>query len=308
MIRVEICPPKPPRRRHGDEKKLSSQRQLFGDEMRPRRSNDWEYTQINGPSRFSSESSNSHFQFHARSADASNGRIHRPGTSMPAVLDKENSPPPRGGSPYASGSPTEGFVLRANMKAPAPISAQLKELEESTQSLELEVGNPLIAFAETGNLAKVSALLTSGEARIDQADNQGWTALIAAASEGQVEVVNFLLTRAEDAVEVVNAANHDEETALIRATLGGHVDVVRALLATDGINVNAATSNGTTALMVAAGTDNEEIATELLVADGISVNAEDVNGKTALQHAIDRGNRGVATLIQTIMDAFDVDD
>ena len=131
---------------------------------------------------------------------------------------------------------------------------------------------------------------------------------IAAASEGQVEVVNFLLTRAEDAVEVVNAANHDEETALIRATLGGHVDVVRALLATDGINVNAATSNGTTALMVAAGTDNEEIATELLVADGISVNAEDVNGKTALQHAIDRGNRGVATLIQTIMDAFDVDD
>ena len=64
----------------------------------------------------------------------------------------------------------------------------------------------------------------------------------------------------------------------------------------------------TTALMVAAGTDNEEIATELLVADGISVNAEDVNGKTALQHAIDRGNRGVATLIQTIMDAFDVDD
>jgi ankyrin repeat protein len=232
-------------------------------------------------------------------------------SSMPAVLDvldKENSPPPRGGSPYASGSPTEGFVLRANMKAPAPISAQLKELEESTQSLELEVGNPLIAFAEAGNLAKVSALLTSGEARIDQADNQGWTALIAAASEGQVEVVNFLLTRAEDAAEVVNAANHDDETALIRATLGGHVDVVRALLATDGINVNAATSNGTTALMVAAGTDNEEIATELLVADGISVNAEDVNGKTALQHAIDRGNRGVATLIQTIMDAFDVDD
>ena len=44
------------------------------------------------------------------------------------------------------------------------------------------------------------------------------------------------------------------------------------------------------------------------MADGISVNAEDVNGKTALQHAIDRGNRGVATLIQTIMDAFDVDD
>ena len=309
MIRVEICPPTPPRRRHGDEKKLNTRVScLVGDEMRQRRSNDWGYTQINGPSRFSSESSNSHFQFHARSADASNGRIHRPGTSMPAVLDKENSPPPRGGSPYASGSPTEGFVLRANMKAPAPISAQLKELEESTQSLELEVGNPLIAFAETGNLAKVSALLTSGEARIDQADNQGWTALIAAASEGQVEVVNFLLTRAEDAAEVVNAANHDEETALIRATLGGHVDVVRALLATDGINVNAATSNGTTALMVAAGTDNEEIATELLVADGISVNAEDVNGKTALQHAIDRGNRGVATLIQTIMDAFDVDD
>ena len=64
MIRVEICPPKPPRRRQGDEKKLNSRVScLVGDEMRQRRSNDWGYTQINGPSRFSSESSNSHFQF-----------------------------------------------------------------------------------------------------------------------------------------------------------------------------------------------------------------------------------------------------
>lgn len=224
---------------------------------------------------------------------------------MAAAVDKENVE--RMSSAHV-GSPTEAFVLRANMKAPAPISAQLKELEESTKSLELELGDPLIAAAEAGDLAKVSSLLTSGSHHVNQADHEGWTALIAAASEGQVDVINYLLTRAEDAVEVVNAANQDNETALIRATLGGHVAAVRALLATNGIDVNATTMNGTTALMVAAGTDHEEIATELLVADGISVNAEDANGKTALQHAVDRGNTGVATLITTIMDAFDVDD
>jgi ankyrin repeat protein len=192
-----------------------------------------------------------------------------------------------------------GFKLFSNMGGTPPVSAQLKELNESVadKEREMEDYSPFIAAAEAGDELTVRRMILGGTASVNQVDAEGWTALIAAASEGHRAVVDTILFEAENVA--VNAANDDGETALIRATLGGHAEVVNALLATDGLNVNSKTGKGTTALMFAAMFGHEGIATSLLVTDGIDVNLADASGKTALLHAVDSGNEGIATLIAT---------
>ena len=74
-------------------------------------------------------------------------------------------------------------------------------------------------------------------------------------------------------------------TALMGASLNGHLDVVRALLAAKA-NVNAKYSDGMTALMMASSKGNLDLV-QALLAEGADVNAKTSNGVTALMLAKD---------------------
>jgi ankyrin repeat protein len=104
-----------------------------------------------------------------------------------------------------------------------------------------------------------------------------------AASAGHVQLVHFLLT----AGAAVNARDVGRETALLRATMKGHVDVVRALLAAkaDPDMSNPRRAGGRTPLMWALSVGNTEMASVLLDG-GAKVGVSTSYGATPLRFAI----------------------
>ena len=94
----------------------------------------------------------------------------------------------------------------------------------------------LARAAQAGNAQLVARLL--GEGRdVTEADESGWTALLCSAWNGHVEVVRLLLAR--QGVEV-NKSAADGNTALIVASLKGHAEVVRLLLAHPDVEAKTA--------------------------------------------------------------------
>jgi hypothetical protein len=149
---------------------------------------------------------------------------------------------------------------------------------------------PLIAACESGDAAAVTALLAAGS-DANLSDGDGWTPLIAAASEGNAQIVATLL--AVPGIDA-NARNDDGETALMRAAASGSTQAAAALLTTAQLDVNGATHvTGKTALVIAASVGDAVMAALLLSAPDIDANATDALGDTALLHAATLGHVGV---------------
>lgn len=159
---------------------------------------------------------------------------------------------------------------------------------------------PLIAAAEAGDVATVTELLAIGEIDVNLSDGEGWTALIAAASEGHADVVATILAADGDGTVGtvdVDAYNQDCETALMRAALNGSANIVSALLHARA-DVNCQTRHGKTALIIAASTGRLDIVNLLLGVNHIEVNLSDSAGKTALMHAVSEGHTAVASALR----------
>ncbi len=97
--------------------------------------------------------------------------------------------------------------------------------------------------------ASLSAVISSGIS-VNTADNDGVTALMEAADDGNAEAARLLIKHGAN----VNVADEDGDTALMMAADEGHTQVVRVLLEA-GADVNARNNEGKTALMMA---ENEE--------------------------------------------------
>ena len=78
---------------------------------------------------------------------------------------------------------------------------------------------------------------------------------MSAAYGGRAEIVRDLL----DAGANINIRDNDGWTALMFAAMHGHTDVVRTLVARDGINIDHASESGWMALMLAAHYGHQEI-------------------------------------------------
>lgn len=104
----------------------------------------------------------------------------------------------------------------------------------------------LIVAAGKGRDDIVQALLMDKAIDLNAKDEDGFSALMAAAGGGYTAIVQTLTNKGAD----VNAKNLNGETALMWATIFGHYDIVRILLA-KGAEVNAKNVNGKTALGLA---------------------------------------------------------
>ena len=141
----------------------------------------------------------------------------------------------------------------------------------------------LFAAAVQGNVEVVQALLSQG-ADFNKSDGHGRTALFLAAGQGNLEVVQALLSHGAD----VNKSDIHGRTALFSAAIRGNVEVVQALLSR-GADVNEGDIDGETALLVAAGQGNVEVV-QALLSHGADVNKSDKYGRTALFSAAIGGN------------------
>ncbi len=121
----------------------------------------------------------------------------------------------------------------------------------------------LIYAAADGDMEMVRFLVELG-ADVNFRDRQGMSVLLHAAADGDMEMVRFLVERGAD-LEVQNNNDLSGNTALINAVWHDEVEIVR-LLVELGADVNAR-SGGRTALSIAKENGNQEII-DLLEAAG----------------------------------------
>ncbi len=100
--------------------------------------------------------------------------------------------------------------------------------------------------ARKGKVSVLNSLLSSKRVTPDLVDERGVTALMVAASEGQVGAVKFLLSRGAQ----INSVDNQGTTALIWAAFKGNEAVVRELV-NRGANIHIARKDGDTAYKVA---------------------------------------------------------
>ncbi|MEZ4565763.1 MAG: ankyrin repeat domain-containing protein [Desulfobacterales bacterium] len=113
-----------------------------------------------------------------------------------------------------------------------------------------------ISAAYEGEFMVVKGALSEGYVKsINAKGENGWTALIAAATEGHLIVVNFLIVEGAE----VNIADDNGDTALMCAAMKGHVDVIKLLLE-KGAAINIKDNQGWTALIAAASQGHAYIA------------------------------------------------
>eukprot|EP00041_Stephanoeca_diplocostata_P031690 m.992744 g.992744 ORF g.992744 m.992744 type:complete len:929 (-) comp24007_c0_seq6:6-2792(-) len=195
---------------------------------------------------------------------------------------------------------------------------------------ENEELTPLMAAASAGH-ESVCRLLIDNEANVDTSiRGTGWTALMHAAHNGYLSVVQVLVkskscspnkTNCLDmtALDVAMAAKHSdietflsnktdtmrsaslrqslEKVDILEATIRGNYDRVKALLAADPTACNTTNSDGATCLMFAAMRGHLAIA-ELLVDHNVRLNDQDkVAGWTALMQATYYANVSVMRLL-----------
>ena len=126
---------------------------------------------------------------------------------------------------------------------------------------------------------------------IDARDEDGKTALIRAAEEGDTETVEMLLDREAD----IEAKTNDGRTALMIAAIEGHTETVQLLL-DKGADIEAEEESGWRALHDAANNGHTETV-RLLLDRGADIEAKDNEGKTALIVAADESNIETAALL-----------
>ncbi|PKY07661.1 ankyrin [Aspergillus campestris IBT 28561] len=121
------------------------------------------------------------------------------------------------------------------------------------------------------------------------------TPLTLAADAGYYDIVKLLLPLAHhtDATGAplvdVNAQSWRGKTALIRATLNRHTNVVQLLMKHDQLHVNARDDNGRSALSYAAEVGHLAIMRRLLARPDINMNERDIHRRTPLSYAASGG-------------------
>jgi ankyrin repeat protein len=142
----------------------------------------------------------------------------------------------------------------------------------------------LISAAEYGNFVDVRKAVETQLVNLNSVDRRGLTAIHAAAQNGQMEIVRYLIQFKVD----INTTAKSKETPLISTLSRGHLKVA-TLLIENGADINVTNHLGQTPLMLAAGNGSIDIV-KTLIESGANPNYRDNEGNTALMLALLSGN------------------
>ena len=159
-----------------------------------------------------------------------------------------------------------------------------------------DAGRTALLAATQANQIAAAAILISAGADVNATDNIGDSAFLYAGAEGRTEILRLTLAAGADLASL----NRFGGTALIPAAHHGHVEAVRLLLATP-IAVDHVNNLGWTALLEAVilgngGPAHVEIV-RLLLAAGADASLTDRDGRSPLVHARARGFEAIADAI-----------
>lgn len=156
-------------------------------------------------------------------------------------------------------------------------SIALTSLDATVDTADNNGLTPLMRAVFDGDTSFVSTLIFRG-ADVNFKTRHGRTSLMLAAGFCNAEITRLLIS--EDA-DINATATPNVETALIIATRGGCTEIVRMLL-------KKGAKSGSSALLLASSLGHTEIV-RLFLKHGAAVNSSDLNGKTALMLAAQRG-------------------
>ncbi|MCK4319533.1 ankyrin repeat domain-containing protein [Candidatus Micrarchaeota archaeon] len=169
-------------------------------------------------------------------------------------------------------------------------------LPDELKSLE-EPDKLLLESAKIGNKTGIRYSLLTG-ADVNARDN-GWTALMYAAENGDTKTAKLLIKKGAD----MNTKDNWGETALTRVVEKGNTETAE-LLIEKGADINTMSCKGTLLMCAVNNGDIEMV--ELLIKKGVDINAKDKYfGKTALIDAAQNGNTKIAKLL--IQNGADID-
>lgn len=129
-----------------------------------------------------------------------------------------------------------------------------------------------------GNQERIELFINAGM-NVNSQDHDGYSAVMLASVNDNLDVVNLLIEKGAD----VNARDNRGYTALMFVSSQGNVSVAKVLIK-KGAEVNVKNNEGETALMLASLNRNLEIM-KLLMEKRADVNAKSDKGNTALKYA-----------------------
>ena len=188
------------------------------------------------------------------------------------------------------------FASEAYLKGPfKPDLAKIHPLITSFKASDHVVArratiNDLLKAAGGDDISQVKDLLDEG-LDVNGKNNNGWSALMIAASQGNMEMLKLLIEKGA----AVDEKNTQGQTPLIFAAHWGHADVVM-LLIEQGVNVNLQMGDGWTALIDSISMDHTEVA-KILIKSGADMNAKGKKGWTALMAAAYNNNAEIVNLM-----------
>ena len=158
----------------------------------------------------------------------------------------------------------------------------------------------LIKACKDGDLDTVKKLIGNG-ANVNAKNHYGWTALIEASMSGHLKIVQYLVEIGKDKKIYIDAKDNDGSTALIWASRDGHPETVKYLLENDA-DINVKNCSNSTALIEASSIGHLEIVQCILaeVEKGkkVDINDKDNCGFSALMYALNKGRTDIAECLR----------
>ncbi len=180
-------------------------------------------------------------------------------------------------------------ALMGNVKAIENLIAQKVPLDALNQDRQTA-----LMVAVKGNYAPVVSALIQGGADVGVQDPKGRSALGLAAESGRLEIVRTMLA------DGVPADPKDKPVSpLVRASRGGHLEIIRLLLDA-GADPNRISAYGNSSALTDAIEQNHLEVVALLLKAGAKVNTPVEDKRTALHYAIRQKN---PDLIQSLLKA-----
>ncbi|KAL1511383.1 hypothetical protein AB1Y20_006184 [Prymnesium parvum] len=171
-----------------------------------------------------------------------------------------------------------------------PLVAAIKAGDEKALAAAIQDSSPaekegdaLLLAAKLGQRPIVEALLAASFKTSGSAQAAGWSAAMFAAAAGHVGVVEALL--AHEGVGCLAAPEGSSMTPLLLAALKGHTRCAEVILDASPESMAATDAAGRNALHLAA-TSGSETMIELLVRRGMEIDAVSPDGRTALMWAV----------------------
>jgi ankyrin repeat protein len=158
------------------------------------------------------------------------------------------------------------------------------------QGLRCVCVEPLLQATLAGKLEVVRYLVIELGADVNQADEDGCTALYIAARKGHESLVRFIIK--ELGVDV-NQADERGWTALHAAAQWGHESLVRCMVRELSADVNQAKMNGATPLHIATQCGHESLVRCMVRELGADINQAKMNGATPLFIASEQGHESL---------------